>query len=312
VAISVLITGYKAADSGPEATSDYKGIQIGAITYSWRSMPNSPEDIINYCKKAEITTIELMSDVVEEFAGAPARPSFPENFRDMTQDERSAFRETRNQQREVVSEWRKSANTADKYRELRKMFDDAGISIHIVKFSPAEWSDEEIDYAFESAKILGADGVSNEIGHEACERLGKFAEKHDMYAVFHNHGQPGDSTFNFEDFLVYSPRVMLNFDVGHYFGATGKHPNELIEKLHDRIYSIHIKDKTDKDADPPDTNKPWGEGDTPLKDILNLIKDNQWDIYCDVELEYDIPEGSDAVKETSKCVKYARSLLDGE
>lgn len=289
---------------------EYEGVRIGAITYSWRSMPSSARDIINYCKEADIHNIELMSDVAESYAGAPAPPPFPRNFREMTQEQREAFRKQREEYAARVSAWRMNAPTADKYRELKKMFDDAGIRIHIVKFSPAGWSDEEVDYAFESARILGAKGVSNEIGHEACERLGKFAEKHDMYAVFHNHGQPGqDPEFKFEDFLAYSPRVMLNFDAGHYFGATGKHPNEIIEKLHDRIFSIHLKDKTAKDGNPPDTNMPWGEGDTPLADILNLIQDNQWNIYCDVELEYPIPEGSDAVKETARCVAYARSLL---
>ncbi len=44
-------------------------------------------------------------------------------------------------------------------------------------------------------------------------------------------------------------------------------------------------------------------------DILQLIKLNQWDIYCDIELEYEIPEGSDAVIETGKCVAYANKLL---
>lgn len=295
----------------PGCKPGYEGVKIGAITYSWRSMPSSAEDIISYCKEADITEIELMSDVVESFAGAPEGQAFPGNFREMTDEQREEFRKQREEHAKIMSEWRRNTPTADKYRELRKMFDDAGINIHIVKFSPEKWSDEEVDYAFESAKILGAEGVSNEIGHEACERLGKFAEKHDMYAVFHNHGQPGqDPEFNFEDFLTYSPKVMLNFDAGHYFGATGKHPNELIEKLHDRIFSIHLKDKTAKDGNPPDTNMPWGEGDTPLADILNLLQENQWDIYCDVELEYPVPEDSDAVKETAKCVAYARSLLE--
>jgi sugar phosphate isomerase/epimerase len=302
VAMSLFLTGCQGG---------YQGVQIGAITYSWRSMPGSPEDIIGYCQEAGITELELMGNVAEAYAGAPEGPTFPRNFREMTDEQRQEFRMQREEHAKVVSEWRKTAPTAEKYAELKKMFDDAGINIHIVKFSPENWSDDEIDYAFESAKILGAKGVSNEIGHEACERLGKFAEKHDMYAVFHNHGQPGDPEFNFEDFLAYSPNVMLNFDVGHYFGATGKHPNELIEKLHDRIFSIHLKDKTAIDADPPDTNMPWGDGDTPLAEILNLIQENKWDIYCDVELEYPIPEGSDAVKETAKCVAYARSLLEG-
>jgi len=289
--------------------SNFKGVQVGVITYSWRSMPSTPQDIINYCQQTGISSIELMGDVAEAYAGVPKGPSRPRNFREMSQEERDAYREAREESNKKISEWRRTAPTGEKYRELRKMFDDAGIKIHIVKFSPAGWSDEEIDYAFESAKILGAKGVSNEIGHDACKRLGPFAEKHGMYAVFHNHGQPGDPEFDFEEFLAYSPANMLNLDVGHYFGASGKHPNELIEKLHDRIFSIHLKDKTAKDADPPDTNAPWGEGDTPLEDILKLIQKNKWDIYCDIELEYTIPDDSDAVQETAKCVEYCKNIL---
>jgi sugar phosphate isomerase/epimerase len=130
-----------------------------------------------------------------------------------------------------------------------------------------------------------------------------------MYAIYHNHAQPGDPGFNFEEFLEYSPSNMLNLDVGHYFGATGKHPNEIIEKLHDRIFSIHMKDKTGKDSEPANTNMPWGEGETPMADILNLIKDNNWPIYCDIELEYPVPDDSDAVKETTLCVDYCREIL---
>lgn len=292
-----------------ETESEYQGVQIGVITYSWRSMPSSPEDIIKYCQQTGITSLELMGNIAEDFAGAPPAPERPENFREMSEEEREEFMILRQEHEKKMSDWRINEASPEKYRELKAMFDEAGIHIHTVKFSPANWSDAEIDYAFESAKILGARGVTNEIGHEAAEKLGPFAEKHDMYAVFHNHSQPGDSTFNFEDYLVYSPNNMLNLDVGHYFGATGKNPTELIRKLHDRIYSIHMKDKTGPLGYPPDTNAPWGQGDTPLGDILSLINVNQWPIYCDIELEYTIPEGSDAVIETGKCVNYARKLL---
>lgn len=302
-----LITG--CSGSGTNAEEGYKGVQIGAITYSWRSMPGTAEDIIKYCKQTGISSIELMGNVVEDYAGAPASPVRPENFQDLKEEERNEFMKIQEEYGKQLSEWRVSTASVEKYKELKKMFDNAGVNIHIVKFSPANWSDAEIDYAFKSARILGAGGVCHEIGHEACKRLGKFAEKHDMYAIFHNHGQPGDPGFNFEEYLAYSPNNMLNLDVGHYFGATGKHPNELIEKLHNRIYSIHLKDKTAKDADPADTNAPWGEGDTPLEDILKLVQDNQWDIYCDIELEYKIPEGSDAVAEVGKCVEYCNKIL---
>jgi sugar phosphate isomerase/epimerase len=285
------------------------GVQIGAITYSWRSMPGTPEDIIRYCKQTGISTIELMGEVAETWAGAPARQAFPEHFRELSPEERAAHHAKWEGLKEKTSEWRTIQASPEMYRELRRMFDEAGITIHLVKFAPARWSDAEIDYAFESAKILGAEGVSDEIGHEACARLAPFAEKHDMYAVFHNHEQPGDTAFRFEDYLHDSPRVMLNFDAGHYFGASGKHPNAQIEKLHERIFSIHLKDKTGPDADPPDTNMPWGEGDTPLDDVLKLIQEKGWDIICDIEFEYEVPEGSDAVQETAKCLEYCRNVL---
>jgi sugar phosphate isomerase/epimerase len=292
---------------GPD--SNFNGVQIGVITYSWRSMASTPQDIINYCIETGISSIELMGNVVEEYAGAPEGVRWPKNFKEMSDEEKDAFFKERDEANENISQWRSSQASAEKYKELRTMFDDAGINIHIVKFSPANWSDEDIDYAFESAKILGAQGVSNEIGHEAAERLGPFGEKHGMYVVLHNHGQPGDPDFNFQDFLNYSPSIMLNLDVGHYFGATGNHPNGIIEQLHERIFSIHLKDKTAKTADPADTNIPWGEGDTPLGDILKLVQDKGYDIYCDIELEYPIPEGSDAVKETAKCVEFCRNIL---
>ena len=310
VLILSLMEGCSGSTKKTEEESDYQGVQIGVITYSWRSMPSSPEDIINYCGQTGISSLELMGNVAENFAGAPEGPARPENFRELSEEERADFQRKREEHAKKMSEWRIHEASPDKFRELKAMFDEAGIHIHTVKFSPARWTDAEIDYAFESAKILGAKAVTNEIGHEAARRLGPFAEKHDMYAVFHNHGQPGDTAFQFEDFLAYSPNNMLNLDVGHYYGATGKNPTEILRKLKDRIYSIHLKDKTGPDGYPPDTNYPWGQGDTPLGDILKLIQVNQWDIYCDIELEYEIPEGSNAVIETGKCVQYAQDILN--
>ena len=289
--------------------SKFGGVQIGVITYSWRSMPGTAEDILKYCIEGGISSLELMGNVAEEYAGIPAMPPRPKRGVEQTDAERETYGIERDKAMAQQKKWRLSNNMA-KYKELRKMYNDAGVNIHIVKFAPARWSDAEIDYAFKAAKIMGAKGVTNEIGDEACRRLGKFAEKHDMYAIFHNHLQPGQPGFSFDEFLAHSPKNMLNFDVGHYFGATGNHPNKVIERLHDRIFSIHLKDKTGKNSEPANTNRPWGEGDTPIADILNLIKDNKWPIYCDIELEYPVPENSDAQKEIIKCVEYCKNILD--
>ncbi len=289
--------------------SRFGGVQIGAITYSWRSMPGKAEDILGYCIRSGISSVELMGNVAEEYAGIPPQETRPSNFDSLGEGERKKIMEAVKRSDEERRKWR-LAGAKDKYRQLRKMFDKAGVKIHIVKFSPAKWTDEEIDYAFESARILGARGVTDEIGEETAKKLGKFAEKHGMLAIYHNHAQPGQPGFSFDHFLDYSPANMLNFDAGHYFGATGKHPNEIIERLHDRIFSIHLKDKTGPAGNPPNTNMPWGKGETPLADVLRLVQKNKWNIPCDIELEYPVPEDSDAVRETIRCVTFCREILE--
>jgi sugar phosphate isomerase/epimerase len=224
---------------------------------------------------------------------------------EMTPEMRATMEEYNKQLRE----WRLSLPMS-KVAEVKKMFDEAGISVHIVKFSPARWSDEEIDYAFEAAKAMGAKGVTEELSEEAVKKLAPFAEKHGMYAIFHNHMQFADIPgFSYDPFIKVSPAVMFNFDAGHFFGSTGIHPNTIIEKYHDRIFSIHLKDKTGPNTDPPNENQVWGQGQAPIEDILLLVQKNKWPIYCDIELEYPVKPWSDAVKETRTCVKYARQIL---
>ncbi len=287
--------------------SKFGGVQVGAITYSWRSMPSGAEDVLKYCIEGGISSIELMSNTAEQFAGLPQvtmqRPS-----REATEEQRAAFQKAMKENSEVQRKWRLTAPMS-KFEELRKMYNKAGVNIHIAKFSPENWSDEEIDYSFRAAKAMGAKGVSTEIGDVSAQKLGPFAQKYGMKVILHQHMQPGQPGWTFEKFLEMSPVNMLNFDAGHYFGSTGLHPNGILEKLHDRIASVHIKDKTGPKGNPPNTNMEFGKGETPVADILLLIKKNKWPINVDIELEYPIPEGSDAVKEVKKCVEYCRKIL---
>jgi sugar phosphate isomerase/epimerase len=294
--------------STSKPNSKFGGVQVGAITYSWRSMPGSPVDIIKYCQQTGISSIELMGDVAEKYAGLPPSPPRVVPATTLSDSEKSALDKETKLAAEEQRKWRLSV-PMNKFKELRKMFNDAGINIHITKFSPANWTEAEIDYSFKAAKALGSIGVCNEIGDDACKKMGPIAKSNGMVAIFHNHLQPGEPGWTFEKFLDYSPANMLNFDAGHYFGATGLHPNGIIEKLHSRIVSIHLKDKTGPKDTPPNTNMPWGQGTTPIKDILLLVKKNKWPINLDIELEYPVPDGSDAVVEVRKCVEYCRNIL---
>ncbi|HOO99792.1 MAG TPA: sugar phosphate isomerase/epimerase [Bacteroidales bacterium] len=299
-------SAYLAGAGQGKPDSKFGGVQIGAITYSWRSMSPTAEDTLKYCIDCGISSIELMSNTIELYAGIPQAP--PRLPREAGEEQRAAYQKASAEVREKQRHWRTTV-AMTRFEELRKMYKKAGVKIHIAKFSPESWSDEEIEYAFRAAKALGAKGVSTEIGEKACEKLGPVAEKHGMYAIMHQHLQPGQPGWTFEKFLAYSPAIMLNFDAGHYFGATGLHPGELIERLHDRIFTVHMKDKTGPKGNPPNTNMEWGKGETPIKDILLLLQKNRWPIGVDIELEYPVPEGSDAVKEVKKCVEYCRNIL---
>ena len=92
-----------------------------------------------------------------------------------------------------------------------------GWKIDILKLGDSGWSDEEIDYAFNVCKTLGAKGITMEISEEAAKRMVPFTEKHNLYVIFHNHGQPGNPNFSFDKVLAYGPKLMLNFDAGPLF-----------------------------------------------------------------------------------------------
>jgi len=63
------------------------------------------------------------------------------------------------------------------------------------------------------------------------QKAGPYAQKYGMQVILHQHLQPGQPGWTFEKFLEMSPNNMLNFDAGHYFGATGLHPNALLRNF---------------------------------------------------------------------------------
>jgi hypothetical protein len=288
--------------------SKVNGVQLGLTTYCYRSIPHNAEEVLQYVLKSGVNTVEMRS-VLEESLGLPQGPPRPARGVELTDKEKAERAKVTEGLKEAQRKWRLSL-PMQKYADIRKMYNDAGVNIHIAKFVPSSWSDEEIDYAFNATRVLGAYGITDEFTDEASKRLGKFAEKHNSLAIYHTHGQFGQPGFDIDKYLGYSPKNMLNLDAGHYYGGTGLHPNNIIEKYHTRIPSIHMKDKTGPKHAQPNTNMPFGKGETPIADILLLIKKEKWPINVDLELEYPIPEGSDPVKEVTKCIEYMRKILE--
>jgi sugar phosphate isomerase/epimerase len=290
---------------GPKPNSKFGGVQMGVITYSFRSMPGNMDQLIDYCKTCGINAIELMGEPAEAFAGSPVPfggPGRDNNGPKLSQQERM----------KMAREWRESVSM-DKFVELRKKLSKEGITVYAFKPNALNEnnSDGEIEFAMKAAKALGATSVTVEIPGKAAhsKRLGDIAAKHKVYVGYHAHTQATDTAW--DEALAQSPYNSLNLDCGHYIAAGGNNTKEtllaLIEAKHDRITSLHLKDRKNKTNG--GANMPWGEGDTPIKEILTLLKTKKYKIPVSIELEYNIPAGSDAVKEVTKCVAFAKNIL---
>lgn len=297
--------GYPVKSMG-RAFTGASDVQIGAISYSFRQIPSSAEEILSYMVELGLNSVELIGSPAEEFAGGPAAPPFPRNWRELSTDERAELRAAREAADKEAAEWRLSA-PMDKFEALGKMYRDAGVDIDILKLGNPGWSDGEIDYAFRAARAVGARGISFEISNEAGERMGPFATKHELVTGMHNHTQVADEDFSFDIPLSYSPYNMLNLDIGHYVAGLGTSPIPVIQKYHDRITHLHLKDR--KSPENGGENVPWGEGDTPIGEVLRLLRDEAYPIPAMIELEYPIPEGSTVMEEMAKCVDYCKKAL---
>jgi sugar phosphate isomerase/epimerase len=307
-AVSFVPFNYSFAGGSKKPNSKVNGVQLGLTTYSYRAISHTLPEVLEYVLKAGVNALEMRS-VLEEGLGIPAGPGRAQRGAVLSEKEKADLTKAADVAREEQRIWRLSL-PMQKYADIRKMYNDAGVDIHIAKFVPSGWSDEEVDYAYNATKALGAYGITDEASVAACQRLGKFAEKHNSLAIYHTHGQFGEPGFDIDTLLAYSPANRLNLDIGHYFGATGKHPNEVLIKYHDRIPMIHVKDKTGPKHATPNANRPFGKGETPIADVLLLIKKEKWPVDVFVELEYNIPPDSDPVKEVIKCIDYMRNILE--
>jgi len=346
--------------------SKIEGVQIGTITYSYRSMPDqSAEATLKYIVESGINAVELMGGPIESYAGAPtpagrgggpggggrgpggpggrgpggergaAPADLPPGAKkgawngqecvipapgggggpaggggggrgrgEATPEQLAAQQE----QAAKLKAWRTSVSM-DTFKKLRKMYNDAGVSIYATKLLSTNMSDEEFEYVFNMAEALGATHTTLELPTDDAQlkRIGDFAMKKKIYAAYHTH-QQGSMTA-FDKAFALSKGNKANVDFGHWVAAgnVGGTPMDFLQKHHDRIASFHLKDRTTPDH--CSLNLAWGTGETPIKDILQMVRKNKWDVPASIELEYNVPEGSDAVKETRKCVEYCRAAL---
>jgi sugar phosphate isomerase/epimerase len=293
--------------------SKWSGVQVGIIApYAFQGTATTAEEILKAMVELGISAVELQNDPVEQFAGAPARPAGPAGAAapggaprprpQMSPEQQAEMRA----HAEALTTWRLAAPMA-KYQALRKMYNDAGVGIYGFKLALTDaMSDAEYDYTFNVARALGASQVTMEMpanNGALTQRIGTFAAKHKVMVGYHQHEQ---ATFTLWDEAIgQSPYNGINLDIGHYVAGTSESPIPLIQKHHARITSIHLKDRR-KDRGP---NQPWGQGDTPIKDVLQLMKREKYTFPATIELEYRV-EGSDPMAELRTCVAFCKAALN--
>jgi sugar phosphate isomerase/epimerase len=323
--------------------SKIDGVQIGAISYSFNTLASpDPEKIVQAYTEIGLGECELMSNHCEALAGAPAMPSFgrrgggpgrgpgggagtpasaPQGQaaqrgpgggggRFQMSPEQQAAMQAAN---EKVAQWRTSA-TPETWKAVRKKFNDAGVEVALLCYNMRDaMKDEDIEYGFSMAKGLGVKAISTSTTLTMAKRIAPIADKHKLMVGYHGHDQTSDpnqtaTLESYDTLMAYGKYNGINLDIGH-FTAAGYDAVAFIKQHHDKITNLHIKDRK-KDHGPGVF--PWGTGDTPIKGVMQLMKEMHYPFPANLELENG--EGTrltaeNIVDETKQCFAYVKSCL---
>ena len=295
--------------------SRFAGVLIGNTAwYSYRQMHTGDVwSLLNYLIENGISGCELHTFAIEPFAGAPPQSKSSAGLRPGTPE------------MDALTRWRLSAPMS-KFEELRRMYAAQGVNIYAYKLEPIydSFPDGVFDYVFNAAKALGADQVTMElpgkytgqvtstgrhvsrIDNALTGRIGKIAAQHKIMVGWHEHLDASPTLWDVA--MSQSAYNGINIDVGHYIAAGNHDVIEFIRNHHERITSIHLKDRCYPDHN-NGSNEVWGQGDTPLKGILQLMRDQKYTFPGTIELEYAIPKNSNPVIESGRCLAWAKDVL---
>jgi sugar phosphate isomerase/epimerase len=283
------------------ADSRIGGVRIGAQTYSFRELPRTPggdavDVVIRAMTDCGLSECELWAPQVE--------PQFPTGARGRRGDPPSPEAV---KAREDLRAWRLKT-PLDHFRAVGDKFKRAGITVYAYNYSPnASYTDAEIDRGFEMAKALGAEIITASATLDVSKRIAPLAEKHRMIVAMHNHSNVSDpnefaTPESFAAAMKLSKYFKVNLDIGH-FTAANFDAIAYLREHHASITNLHLKDRKKDQGD----NTPWGEGGTPIRDVLQLLKKERWPISAYIEYEY--RGAGTPVDEVKKCFAVVKDAL---
>jgi hypothetical protein len=287
------------------------GVQVGInVPYSYGNNNLSADETLNNTVQLGLSAVELRTQPIESFLGSPAAGKTPPP----TGRGRAPLTPEQQAEQEALAaalkKWRLSL-TKDDFLRARKKFEDVGVLIQIVKCDSINSMDDDVvDYVFLMAKTVGAHALSCEIPLSRTKWMGAFADKHKMMVGYHGHTDiTNPEAFckpaSWETAMTYAKYNGINLDLGHFVAANNVSPADFLMKHHDRVTHIHVKDRKMNGG----PNVPFGQGDTPIKEILQLMQKEKWKFQATIEFEYPIPQGSTRMAEIAKCVDYVKGCL---
>lgn len=197
----------------------------------------------------------------------------------------------------------------DEIRSVRKKFDEAGVNLYAYNYSfRKDFTDQQIQNGFEMAKALGVNKITASSNPSMAKRIDKYAQKYKIYVGMHNHDSMKPDEFStpkdFEEAMNGNSKYIgINLDIGH-FTAANLDPVEYLEKMHDRILTLHLKDRKHNHGE----NVPFGSGETKIREVLQVLKNKKYPIPAMIEYEYGKP-GMDSVAEVKKAYEYCKQVL---
>jgi len=214
--------------------------------------------------------------------------------------------EPRQMPREELRRWRETVSL-DIFHRVRDQFARAKVALTAYNISiKDDFSDIELERSFDMTTALGAPLITSSSNIATVARIAPVAERRKMLVAVHNHSRIDPNEFatakSLIDAMSKSRWIAANLDIGH-FTATNEDAVAFLTRHHDRIVSLHIKDRK-RDQGP---NVEFGAGDTPIIPVLKLVTEKRWPIPLNIEYEY---KGGDAVDEVGKCLAYCRRALN--
>jgi sugar phosphate isomerase/epimerase len=187
-------------------------------------------------------------------------------------------------------------------------FRKAGVAVHAYNYSPdRSFTDEEINQGFISAKALGAQLITASTTADVATRMAPIADRHRLVVAIELDPNADDPNAfatpqRLASAMELSQYFKANLDMG-YCASANLDALGYLRTYHRTIRTLRLKDWR-RNGD----SVQWGQGDTPIREVLQLLKREAWPIRAYVE--YDYPGHASPVDEVRRCLAYAtRSMV---